>query len=1057
MRGGRRLGVAIVLGGVVVLVAIGAGLLAIPAVSAPTAGKAPSLPLIVTIGRPGPGGPAYRGYPVVLTAHALGAATVTRLELWAGSERIEAADLDGTAPAAAARWSWSPTTTGQAILVGRAVDRYGRTAQSNVIRLTVLDQLPPQLELREVSADGATTLAALIEAEGGDPTLAARYNAPLEATAMPPAGTTVTVPIVSQLPAPPPSARAAPPMALVADVAGPLAVPAVQASLDGCSLTLKVSDSATAATGLAVYASGPSSSGFSRLKTLPPKPGGSQTFKTQVGAGSYLFSASAFDTLAEAQSTPIVVDVPDSCAGDGWTGAASLQAGVLHVAKAVDRAYIYLSIDKGAWQRIPADPQLFIEPTAGVLDAGLYLPASTGKRLSIHAWGWSGGGLLDLGSGDYDPKLDANASLALGLGTLTHLEGITKHVVIKDVVAVDPKVTPDPGLSSSDELVTPYQVNTIDRPTEGHSNFNMPIKREFHWQTKAAGIDHLIWQILSYPPASQPILDPPFLVDAGCVPVPDGQFEGTFSIDFRQYFDHPYDQPSGCVTKGDGLWQQLDATAIVPTGTPPANVDLAKPILPGVPTGPPSAKGPVDGGSSGTSTGVVSILPGGEPLIAVPDHFYVQVLAMKATDPVGGPSNSVRFDVVEPGPDLVINQPDSASYKNAYQLQAWVAIPTAAQPKYSRCVDVVDTPNHGTWSYTVNGFTFGTYKPDQVLCYVPPDDSGWDPFDAFELFVEFVAGVWDYVVQAYDWIQDQVVNLMVVALHCEQIMSKEQCTSLAKTALHAVMVAYGIPPTLPDFKSEIAALKGDLAEYVVDQLGQQFPAVQVACDGAETAKSFDSSAPTCQELVEKAVDKITDEILKTQSDSAAQAAGVFVPPGVTVVPDPRGQWSPPAFRFRLTATGNPPNPSGCSVGVSMQSSLASASWTEVQWLDKDYDQDGVIDATHVQTYVKVQGSASGAPFQPKSIPVPKLQPGQSWPADSSPTDPQTWHGVWLMDPQSPWFESYHAKQYAQWEEGVGADHAWKLLMPGAKLDLLLSGNCNQSAGYSETLSDYAGQ
>lgn len=68
-----------------------------------------------------------------------------------------------------------------------------------------------------------------------------------------------------------------------------------------------------------------------------------------------------------------------------------------------DRLYYYLSLDGGAWRRVPRLPEEFITPAQGFFNLdellnGVVAPPAQGTlRAEVDAWGWSGGALVYIG------------------------------------------------------------------------------------------------------------------------------------------------------------------------------------------------------------------------------------------------------------------------------------------------------------------------------------------------------------------------------------------------------------------------------------------------------------------------------------------------------------------------------------------------------------------------------------------------------------------------------------------------------------------------------------
>jgi hypothetical protein len=304
----------------------------------------------------------------------------------------------------------------------------------------------------------------------------------------------------------------------------------------------------------------------------------------------------------------------------------------------------------------------------------------------------------------------------------------------------------------------------------------------------------------------------------------------------------------------------------------------------------------------------------------------------------------------------------------------------------------------------------GQYTPNKtVICYQPPDDS-WSPFDVFDAFVEFVSDVWDAISDGMSWIKQQVVSAIVSLSQCEAVASDAVCKGLANAAVDALLISAGVPPNIPDFDAVVNGLKGDLAEFIVEEAYGVVPGMEAACTVSDAVEVAD-----CEALVEAAIDKAVGYVEQIRSDAAAKNAGVFVPPGVTVVPHPKGQWQPPRFEVTAWRTADPTvlyPEHGCGVTGSLTSTLYNHTWTSVA----DYKP------------IQKTGTVSGSPFTSESAPLDP-DPGQS-----------TTRTVWLTSGVE-WFEDHGAEVYAGWNEGWSANHAWKLLMPGAELKYGLSSNC----------------
>ncbi|MEW5992397.1 MAG: hypothetical protein AB1736_13780 [Chloroflexota bacterium] len=967
----------------------GAGLLAIPNLLPGPAPAPPRQPLLVTANQAGGARQAHVGYPIPITAHALGGSAIRALELWHGDRRIAQSLSTTDAPAFHARWSWTPREPGDAILIARAIDVTGRVAQSNLVRLHVAADPPPMVDLREITAAEGETLAGIAGRAGADPVGIRRWNDDLDPLTPLAAGTVVLVPV--PIPAPPPPADDFDELVeLAADIEAVFAPPNLTTTVTGCLVDVAVNGGSTEADGFALYQADPSSLVFANVKSTGAT--GGTSYQTEAVTGTYVFSASSFIGTVEVQSDPVVVEIPEGCAGNGWTGEATIVGGRLLVGQAVDRAYLYASVDKGPWERVPATPGTFIEPDLGGLDVSPYFTLPPGaEELQINAWGWQGPKLVDLGSGHWE--VDRIGSASFGMGTT--LDGLVKIPVVArlddgpagdmaPVAHVENPAdapagaeAPQPSFGSNGETVTLYRSSTVERPYD--DNDKQAIKRDFGWTSYGAGIDHVVWQVLPYPTSTTPDLGPPFLIDQGVAGIEQGQPFGEFTIDFRPYF--------GGVPDVDSYWASNAASQTVQQ----------------------LIGGPYFPGGGGAATPSPTSAPTIVPKLPVPDHFYVRIIPMKGLTPVGQASNYVRFDVVDKPPPVKF-APGPPDYTKAFTSLGFGPVaPMVGDASYARCVLVVDTPNHGTYTAF-----WGQYTPNKtVICYQPPDDDGWSPFDVFESFVEFVSDVWDAIADGFAWIKQQVVSAIVALSQCDAVASDSVCQGLASAAVDALLISAGIPPSIPDFDAAVEALKGDLATVIVEEAYGVVPGMEAACTASDALE-----VASCEALVEAAIDKAVGYVEQVRSDAAAKNAGVFVPPGVTVVPHPKGQWQPPQFLVTATRTTDPTvlyPENGCGVAGSLTSTLYNHTWMSVA----DYKP------------VQKSGTVSGVPFTSEVAPL-NPEPGK--------TAQRT---IWLTSGVE-WFEDHGAKVWSGWNEGSNGNHAWKLLMPGAQLKYSLSSLCSTS-------------
>lgn len=1027
VRGSRR-PPAIILAPIafVVVGLVAAGITLLPPPVAPVQSGAPAItpptsPLVVNLARRG--GPAAVGFPVQLTAAVIGLSGVSALELWVGGTRVEITETaDPARPAATVRWQWTPEAAGEAVLVARAFDARGRGAQSAPLRVTVASEPPRSFRLATATAGDGETLDDVVQRLGGDLELARRLNEDLPAGPLP-EGTTVEVPIFDEPVAASASqsrdlADAAPVSSLHAILPEGLAVPTVQVAVEpDCTVTATASDGGAAAAGFAFSALPPIGDAFIPLPPVTPSGDGSATTSFVALGGMNYLTAFSYTSDASAPSAIVPVDVPNECGTAGWTGDAQLAGGKLAFPGSADRAYLYLKVGSGNWGRVPAAAGSFVEPLDGAFDFGPFLPAIAGHDLSLEAWGWLNGALTKLGTGQYAaPSLQLySGGLAFGGGDPVLGFGTTLDIV-----------TFIGGGEFPEKLA---KHSTIDRPGPNSTSG----KRTFKWATTLPGVTHLVWQVLPYPLGEQSVsLTPPFLIDSGTIEV-QGNTGGYFSIDLKPYLLGDQGGVSSTTLLGEQLINSVvQANPYLPAATKapgevfidPGNIWWPK----------PTAGTATQVGPAGISKATLEDL---SYLIPPPTSLFVRVIPFFGTISMPNASNVVSFDVVEPADPVYIDTsppPPPPTYLGAYSMdKAIFFAPTGSNAKYAKCVKVVKGGKTAGLPYSIYGGS--NWNNGTVHCLPEPDDDGWSLSDAFESFVGWVGDVWDYVSDGYAWMQDQVVNVVLAAVPCEQIASKATCEKIVHTALQAALASFGLPPEIPNWESTIAAAKGDLKTFILEN-AQSLPGVGDACAAAAIANQGSSSVPTCDEVVDKAVDEAIKKIAAERSAAAAHNAGVLVPPGVTVEPDPRSMAQPPHFEVTLTRTNEtlPPDVT-CSMYGSMKSVVENWSWKEYEW-----------DDGHPTIVTKGPAQVFGEPFMGAKQIIGPLQPGQT-----------ATYSLWLTK-RIIWFEpdgwnDHYAEQYAEWNGSF--NHAWVLLQTGATVTGTLSSNCFPGGTSVQTLTGQA--
>jgi hypothetical protein len=263
-----------------------------------------------------------------------------------------------------------------------------------------------------------------------------------------------------------------------------------------------------------------------------------------------------------------------------------------------------------------------------------------------------------------------------------------------------------------------------------------------------------------------------------------------------------------------------------------------------------------------------------------------------------------------------------------------------------------------------------------------------------------------------------VVSLALTAVPCQEIADDSACETLAALAVDAVAVGFGVPPSVPDFESTMAAAKGDVVDFIVQQASDQFPAVAAACGLASAGDVVSDDLATCEELASIAADAAIEQVIAARSDAAGKATGKAYP-GVIFAPDPRGQWQPPSITVTLVRTADPNVPKVCTVGAGLASTLAGWTWDELL-----FHPDG-------QGYpATASGTVSGSPLQQAFVTVPSMEPGET-----------LTRTLWLTVPTT-WFESPASFKYWYYYKGLAQpNRSWVLLTEGAQLTFSVGSNC----------------
>ena len=145
------------------------------------------------------------------------------------------------------------------------------------------------------------------------------------------------------------------------------------------------------------------------------------------------------------------------------------------------------------------------------------------------------------------------------------------------------------------------------------------------------------------------------------------------------------------------------------------------------------------------------------------------------------------------------------------------------------------------------------------------------------------------------------------------------CTSLAEAVVNGVLIAIGVPPTLPNFDQLVQGLKGDLVDLAVDLA----KSAGVPCDevGA-VANMTEQSNLTCEAAVGALIDNVVSAVNQNFQDVAA-SGGITFHQDMLIKPWWAGQIGPAEVEVTVKSTKYTAEEQGktCKAGV-----LSSASW-----------------------------------------------------------------------------------------------------------------------------------
>ncbi len=947
----------------------------------------PNTPMMISLGKPLNGSTAGVGSPLPVSAQAISPHPIVRMELW-----VDNALADTFVPVSVGTnqyrgsLSWTANATGEHVLVARATDDQGHIGVSNPARVNAI-LAADSMRMENFVARGGETLEDLASAHGSTVPDILTYNNGLTLGQPLKTGQEIWIPVPTSYAPPmasapqalPPAsgggegaAPALPPLVfwlqtnLLPSPASPPAAPGLTAVAQGCNAALSIEDHSSDESGFFLYRMGPGNAGFARIATLGPHSAGGPVAYTDSGlSGTYTYYAAAFNPRGESPSVMAQALVADGCAKEAWSGDLRLEGGLLLSPLAVDRAYVYASVNGGNWARVPSDPNAFLPAVQGGYDVGPYLANLTAgadgpvKTLSLDGWGWGGGALAHLGGGNASFLSGQAAGDLASLNLWTALEGSPWG-----------SLGPDPSL-------IPFFPDEFSFPKPGDFLFR--------WKTGSEATGGR-WQV-----SRSPYFLPETILAEGVTDMqPNWQGYSYFNIPFDELLPNAANirnKPAaplmhGPVSFGSDQSLQLD---------PGQSVFLTQPVLPGM--------APVGGQNGGNtaSFGNVSLPPiGGGKL----NEYYVHLTPMNGNQAAGQVSNTfvVRYDPESGKSDIQIPVLGPEYYTPLYTVEILDYTPGAVEdPNHWGCVKIVKV-YPGVISA---GFNVGdVHCPDS---FTGGGTQGWNGLvHDLGVLVGWAESGLNSVSEFFQDLKEFAVKIVLkytpIGASCQfaegVVLPEGACHDVITAAVDVGLASMGVPPSIPNFDQ----MMDQGLDYAVEMGAQEvLKDSPVPCVGP----CEDAVKDTIRKTLKSAIDEVANQSIAPScvSEDEAHENGRepwCPPPGVVVKPALTAVDSPPTVLLRVTRRPDVPDPANipsCTLHV------------------------GALYTYHVGP--ANYPAPTGTPFSTDYLPIPPLAPGQSFQVAVSLTQKKVVDFPW----DTPYYGGF---AFHHWDNMVyyGTSHAY---------------------------------
>lgn len=332
---------------------------------------------------------------------------------------------------------------------------------------------------------------------------------------------------------------------------------------------------------------------------------------------------------------------------------------------------------------------------------------------------------------------------------------------------------------------------------------------------------------------------------------------------------------------------------------------------------------------------VVNSPPGGG--LTTPHNYYFRFIPSKQGSPVGGPSNTVRLHwTAEAGGepfavkfpvDCTKNPTDPSCPKpvaKTYEMEI-VSYHAFIQPKdaFLGCYVVTET------TMIPVGFSWLTYPAGHAFCE-PEEEANF-----LDSIVSWVVDAVNWVSEAYNDLKSEVVDLVGSLVPSPPNPCDKACLAIV---LDGLLIAAGIPPSIPNFDQFMDQGLDYLATEAIEQAGVPGPLQELA-----------------KEEFKKGMKAGLIEMQKSLADSVG-----YVPDGVPVKPHPLSELQPPSLVVKITRLAG--SASACEGKLNVRTLVTNES--------------AAAQAAFAKMKYGMKYSANTL-YEDIRVPLPKLAPGES--------------------------------------------------------------------------------